>query len=113
MKSEKILGIIICVLLLSSCHQKRTFFPKGLETQDIEIVRFDNALMNVHEATVATDIRVLYDEYPVFMPLWVEDIIGIPSADTAFLENSYRYSLMIQRTDSKPPTNGNKRFLRI
>lgn len=86
MKSEKILGIIICVLLLSSCHQKRTFFPKGLETQDIEIVRFDNALMNVHETTVATDIRVLYDEYPVFMPLWVEDIIGIPSTDTAFLE---------------------------
>ena len=62
--------------------------PKDIEPQEIEIVRFDNALMNVHEATVAHDIRVLYDEFPVFMPLWVEDILGIPVADTAYLEKA-------------------------
>ena len=48
-------------------------------------MRFDNALLNVHEATAATDIQVLYDTYPVFMPLWVEEILGIPSEDTAYL----------------------------
>ena len=52
----------------------------------MEMVRFDNALLNVQEATVVHDIRVLYDTYPVFMPLWVEDILGIPVADTAYLE---------------------------
>ena len=54
--------------------------------QEVDIMRFDKALLNVHETTVAKDIRVLYDEYPEFMPLWVEDILGIPSSDTTFLE---------------------------
>ena len=76
------------MLALTGCQKGRTYFPKDLKPQEIDIVRFDNALMNVHEATVAQDIRVLYDEYPVFMPLWVEDILGIPSADTAYLEQA-------------------------
>ena len=73
---------------MTACQKGRTYFPKDIEPQEIEIVRFDNALMNVHEATVAHDIRVLYDEFPVFMPLWVEDILGIPVADTAYLEKT-------------------------
>ena len=72
--------------MLTACHKGRTYFPKDLEPQRIELVRFDNALLNVHEATIAQDIRVLYEEYPVFMPLWVEDILGIPSEDTLYLE---------------------------
>ena len=71
--------------MLMSCQKGRTYFSKDLPQQEIDIVRFDKALMNVSEASVGADIRVLYDEYPVFMPLWVEDILGIPSADTAYL----------------------------
>lgn len=78
--------IIACLMALTACQHGRTYFPKDLETQDVEIVRFDKALLNVNESTVGQDIRVLYDEYPVFMPLWVEDILGIPSWDTAILE---------------------------
>ena len=85
MRNERILWIILCACILSACQKGRSYFPKDIEPQEIEIVRFDNALMNVHEASVAHDIYVLYDEYPAFMPLWVEDILGIPSADTAFL----------------------------
>ncbi len=77
--------LLFIILALTSCHSERTYFPKDIEAQDIEIVRFDNALMNVHESSVAQDIRVLYDTYPVFMPLWVEDILGIPVSDTAYL----------------------------
>lgn len=73
---------------MTACQKGRTYFPKDIEPQEIEIVRFDNALMNVHEASVAHDIRVLYDEYPEFMPLWVEEILGIPSADTTYLEEA-------------------------
>jgi len=73
---------------MTACQKGRTYFPKDIEPQEIEIVRFDNALMNVHEASVAHDICVLYDEYPAFMPLWVEDILGIPVADTAYLEKA-------------------------
>ena len=77
---------IACLLVLTACHKGRTYFPKDLEVQQMELVRFDNALLNVHDSTVAQDIRVLYDTYPVFMPLWVEDILGIPSLDTPYLE---------------------------
>ncbi len=73
---------------MAACQKGRSYFPKDIEPQEIEIVRFDNALMNVHEVSVAHDIRVLYDEYPKFMPLWVEDILGIPSVDTAYLEQA-------------------------
>jgi len=79
---------IICVLALCGCHKGRNYWPKELASQEVEFVRFDNALMNVHEATVAQDIRVLYDTYPAFMPVWVEDILGIPAADTAYLEKA-------------------------
>ena len=85
---KKIFLFILCVVFMTACQKGRTYFPKDIEPQEIEIVRFDNALMNVHEATVAHDIRVLYDEFPVFMPLWVEDILGIPVADTAYLEKA-------------------------
>ena len=77
---------ISCVVFMAACQKGRSYFPKDIEPQEIEIVRFDNALVNVHEVSVAHDIRVLYDEYPKFMPLWVEYILGIPSSDTAYLE---------------------------
>ena len=83
---RKIIYILLFILALTGCQKGRTYFPKDLEPQQIELIRFDKALLNVHEATVAHDIRVLYDEYPVFMPLWVEDILGVPAADTAYLE---------------------------
>lgn len=82
---KKLLILIIGVFALIACQNTRTYFPKEIEPQNIDLVRFDNALMNVREETVVQDIRVLYDEYPVFMPLWVEDILGIPSSDTSVL----------------------------
>ena len=88
MKGKRILFIVLVLLVLTGCHQGRTYFPKDIAPQTIDMVRFDNAILNVHEATVAQDIRVLYEQYPVFMPLWVEDILGIPSADTAYLEQA-------------------------
>lgn len=90
MNIKKLLQISIFLLsicLLTACQQGREYFPKNsaMEQQNIEIVRFDNDLLNVQPTTAAQDIRELYKQYPVFMPLWVEDILGIPSADTAYL----------------------------
>lgn len=84
----KLWVIGLCAVLLSACHKGRTYFPKELETQPVELVRFDRALMNVHEASVEQDVQVLYDTYPTFMPLWVEDILGIPVEDTLYLEQA-------------------------
>ena len=82
---KRILYIVLCAAMLMGCQHKRSYFPKDIEPQQVDIVRFDNALLNVHEASAAEDVKVLYDEFPIFMPLWVEDVLGIPSADTAYL----------------------------
>ena len=84
-RMKRNLFIIVCLLALTACHKGRSYFPKEIEAQEVEIVRFDNAILNVHEATVKDDINVLYDEYPEFMEDWVETILGLPSYDTAYL----------------------------
>lgn len=76
---------IACLMTLCACHNGRTYFPKDIAPQQVELVRFDKAILNVHEATVKEDIQVLYDQYPIFMPLWTEEILGIPTTDTAYL----------------------------
>lgn len=85
---KKIVYSLFLLCVLTACSNGRSYFPKDIEPQYVEIVRFDKALMNVHASTAAEDIRVLYEEYPEFMPLWVEDILGIPSRDTAYLETA-------------------------
>ncbi len=75
----------LAALLLTACQQGRQYWSGETEPQQMEIVRFDKALLNVQAQTVEQDIRNLYANYPEFMPLWVENILGIPSQDTAFL----------------------------
>lgn len=87
--NNKVLHIIVLTvgILCISCQHQTKYFPreKDLEHVSVDIIRFDNALMNVREESAPDDIRYLYDEYPDFMPHFVEDIIGIPTTDTTYL----------------------------
>ena len=90
---KKILYIALCICVLTACHPPRSYWQEAdkTEPQPIELVRFDKALMNVQGSDVQNtqvDIRVLYEEFPEFMPHWVEDILGIPVADTSYLEQA-------------------------
>ena len=85
---RKLLAILCVTLALVGCQHHRSYFPKDIEPEPVELIRFDRALMNVHPLTALDDIRVLYDEFPVFMPVFVEDILGIPATDTAFLADA-------------------------
>lgn len=78
---------LLFVLLFFGCQQRRQYFPssKEMKPQHVEIVRFDSALLGVQTADIEQDIRRLYTEYPEFMPMFVEDILGIPATDTAYL----------------------------
>ncbi len=71
--------------LLWACHSPRTYFPLEVEPVHVNMVRFDEALLNVQPATVREDVALLYHDYPDFMTFFVEDILGIPAADTAYL----------------------------
>ena len=89
MKKQRLYILLMCLsaLLFCACSHGRSYFPNDsqMEAQTVDIMRFDNALLNVNTAMIEHDIRVLYDEYPTFMPLWVEDILGISAEDTAYL----------------------------
>ena len=82
---RKLLTIVCALILLVGCSHKRNFFPKDLESENVNFIRFDRALLNVNAQTALEDIRVLYDDYPDFMPVFVEDILGIPVSDTLYL----------------------------
>ena len=79
------IGAIIMAGMMGGCHKKRSYFPSRLPAEPVTIARFDNALMNVREESALEDIRLLYDEFPDFMPVFTENILGIPSYDTAYL----------------------------
>ena len=77
--------LYILLVMLTACNPSRRYFPKELEPQPVEIVRFDRALMNVRAESAMEDVRVLYHEFPYFMPYFVENILGVPAYDTAYL----------------------------
>ena len=80
-----VLYIVTVVLCLTSCGHKEVYFPRNIAGVETEVVRFDRSLLNVRRESSMDDVRVLYDEYPEFMPIFVEDILGIPSEDTVYL----------------------------
>ena len=79
----------LVAVLACSCQHGRQYFPKEVPEAAVQIVRFDKALMNLETAGDSLSLRVaveeLYQEYPEFMPFWVEDILGIPVEDTGYL----------------------------
>ena len=96
--------ICLFVIILTSlfgCKHKRTYFPQ-LEPVDVRLIRFDSALLHIsivptdtlkdsliaHQDFINQDIRRLYNEYPTFMPTFVEDILGFSSADTSMLQTA-------------------------
>lgn len=82
---KKSIVIVVLTTLLVGCSSRSPYFPKQMEEQVIELVRFDNDLMNVQAATAKEDIAILYEQYPSFMPTYVEDILGISRYDTTYL----------------------------
>jgi len=82
--------IPIMLLTLSGCQSGRQYFPKDTEPADIRIVRFDRAILNMEtaigdSAAMRSAVEEMYQEYPDFAGYWVEDILGIPTEDTAYL----------------------------
>lgn len=85
---KKIVYSFFILCALTACQKGRTYFPKELTANgerleaNVEIVRFDTDLIS------KKDVRALYNKYPEFMAVWVEDVLGLPAADTAYLEEA-------------------------
>lgn len=75
--------------LLCGCGNKHQYIPKDIEAVEVEIVRFDNAQLAVRPDSVKQDIEQLYANYELFMPIFVEGILGLQTEDTAYLCDMY------------------------
>ncbi len=77
------IGILLVGLV--ACGNKEQYFPTELPKTSVSIERFDSALLTIDTTEIEAEIRDLYASYPVFMPFFTENILGIPVNDTAFL----------------------------
>ncbi len=79
--------IFCCVgLLFSSCKKQEQYFPHDLPLVHVDIVRFDSAFLRMDTTHIGESVRQLYVQFPTFMPYYVEHILGISAADTAYLQ---------------------------
>ena len=81
--------LVILAVLLCACHGGRDYFPRDIESVEVNIVRFDSAQLAVRPDSVKQDIVQLYADYEVFMPMFVEGILRLPVEDTAYLCEMY------------------------
>ena len=88
-KGYYILSVIMLMGLLCGCGNKHQYIPKDIEAVEVEIVRFDNAQLAVRPDSVKQDIEQLYANYELFMPIFVEGILGLQAEDTAYLCEMY------------------------
>ena len=88
-KGYYILSVIMLMGLLCGCGNKHQYIPKDIEAVEVEIVRFDNAQLAVRPDSVKQDIEQLYANYELFMPIFVEGILGLQTKDTAYLCEMY------------------------
>ena len=86
---KRVLYTVLCALIMMSCGSgKRNYWSNTMEPIHVDIVRFDNALLSIpcdEPQQTKEGIERLYAEYPEMMIEWVENIMGIPSEDTALL----------------------------
>ena len=80
----RVLSILIFSLVLCGCGNRYQYIPKDIEPVTVDIVRFDSALLAVRADSAMQDVRCLYAEYEAFMPVYVEGVLRLPMADTAY-----------------------------
>ena len=84
MKYIKFIFMLALLPILMGCNKERKYFPNNPE-EPIKVIRFDSAIVHIDQNDVTNGVRALYRSYPTFITAWVEDILGIPSEDTATL----------------------------
>ena len=81
---KRVMYVILLVGLLCGCGNKYQYIPKDIEPVAVEIVRFDSALLAVRTDSAMRDVVRLYADYEAFMPLYIEGVLRLPMADTAY-----------------------------
>ena len=75
---------LLAIGTLCGCDNKYHYIPKDIEPISVNIVRFDSALLAVRTDSALQDVAQLYADYESFMPVYVEGVLRLPMADTAY-----------------------------
>ncbi len=79
------ISLLACLLLNSCAYSGRKYYSKEIAAEPITIQRFDLDFINADTTNTAAAVRALYEKYPEFMPVFMENILGIPAHDTAYI----------------------------
>ena len=90
---KRVMYVILLVGLLCGCGNKYQYIPKDIEPVAVEIVRFDSALLAVRTDSAMRDVVRLYADYEAFMPLYIEGVLRLPMADTAYFSEQLAHFL--------------------
>ena len=90
---KRVMYVILLVGLLCGCGNKYQYIPKDIEPVEVEIVRFDSALLAVRADSAMRDVVQLYADYEAFMPLYIEGVLRLPMADTAYFSEQLAHFL--------------------
>lgn len=87
---ERFVKFLLCLLLplCVGCTTGRTYFPKQITAVQVPIIRFDSALLHLDTTDIANGVQNLYTDFPIFMPVFCEDILGISASDTTYLQEA-------------------------
>lgn len=83
-------GLFLLLCAASCGNGSRRYFEHDPEPLPVSIGRFDRQFLAVDTADMRTSIRGLYRDFPGFMPFFVEEVLGAPTSDTVYLEESLR-----------------------
>ena len=101
---KRVMYVILLVGLLCGCGNKYQYIPKDIEPVEVEIVRFDSALLAVRADSAMRDVVRLYADYEAFMPLYIEGVLRLPMIDTAYFSEQLA-SFLVDTTMGFAQTN--------
>lgn len=82
---NKIVAIMAMGVLSMGCQHGREYYPRQMAEREVQIIRFDSALLSISTDHAAEDVHRLYADYPTFMPAFVEQALGVNVMDTDYL----------------------------
>ena len=80
-----ICGFILSIFVSSCGGAERNYYDSKIVEKPISIHRFDLDLIHLDTTNIEESLDELYKKYPDFMPVFLENILGIPAYDTAYI----------------------------
>ncbi|MEI6752849.1 MAG: hypothetical protein WCK78_06750 [Paludibacter sp.] len=88
MKRKNLILLSLSILFVTSCHKNSRFEIDTNENRyPVKIHRFDRDLLSLNPKTMDKGLQKLYKDYPVFFPLFANEIMDTTVRDTSAIKS--------------------------